>query len=383
MKKNILIIILLLFSIFLKAQTYNDTLDVVTWNLRLFGSDTLLPNQASNVKNVMNQIGADIYACQEVINVDSFKWVANNLNGNFGYYYSYYGAGASDTSNWYYPNSLKYGFLYRKSMVGNITVKPLLKTSSSALINFRGLFPFLVKCDIKGADNNWSPFYFVIIHPPCCSVDSNCNKRINAIKELKDTLDMYYPNNKLMIIGDFNDDIDTTICTNSNTSTYNYLITDTINYDAITLPYSHLGIGSVIGYNNMIDHIVISNEVKPFYINNSIKIITNYTWANTSDHHPVKAQFVFPNGITNTQESFFENITIYPNPTNQYFYIKFDKKQEGKYEIFNSLGTSINRNSFDSQNMTIDFSNLPNGLYSIVLTNNIGKAFIQKIIVNH
>ncbi|MEO6833689.1 MAG: T9SS type A sorting domain-containing protein [Chitinophagaceae bacterium] len=378
-------IFLLAFTPKSEAQTYNDTLDVVTWNLHEFGGDTSQHHQATNIKNVMNQIGADIYACEEVVNVDSFKWLANNLNGNFGYYYSYYGGGynVNDTNNAAYPASLKYGFIYRKSMVANVQVRPLMKTSATASNSFYGRFPFLVHCDVKGADNNWSAFHFVIIHAACCPDAGACTRRINGCHELKDTLDTYYPSDRIILLGDFNDDFDTTICTNSTISNYSYMLSDSINYKAVTLPYSRLNIGSVIGYNNMIDHMIVSNEVVPYFVSNSVQIYKSYSWANTSDHHPVKAQFVITNSATSIVPFGLDRVSIFPNPTPTFFTVKFTKPLSGSYKLLNAIGNCVASSSFLNDGFQVSSAGLANGVYVMKIRTNDGERLTKRIVVRH
>ncbi|MEZ5046353.1 MAG: T9SS type A sorting domain-containing protein [Chitinophagaceae bacterium] len=363
----------------INAQIYNDTLDVVTWNLRLFGSDTTLVGQTTNVKNVMNGIGADIYACQEVVNVDSFKWLANNLNGNFGYYYSYYGSGAVDTNSINYKNSLKFGFLYRKSMVGTIMVRPLMQSSATVNTNTNGRFPFFVKCDVKCADNIWRPFKFVIIHTKSTGDSASCSMRTQFFAELKDTLDTYYPNDSLTILGDYNEDLDTTICASGGQSNAQPFLNDSTNYFPVTLEYSKLNIGSMIGnYNNMIDHIIVSNEMKPFYVNNSAKIIKNYTWAATSDHHPVKAQFIIPQNVTAITGTENLRINLYPNPTATKIYIEADFYMPIETKLHSIYGQLLLEKKLEKNENYIDIQNLSNGIYYLTLRQN-NKIVTKKI----
>lgn len=381
----LLSIFLLALAIKSKAQVYHDTLDVATWNLHEFGSDTTQHKQATNIKNVMNKIGADIYACEEVINVDSFKWLAENLDGNFGCKYSYYGGGfnVNDTSNAAYAKALKFGFLYRKSMFRNIQVRPLMKTSAGANANFYGRFPFLVKCELLGADNNWSTFYFIIVHAACCPDDDGCNRRTAACHELKDTLDKYYSTEKLVILGDFNDDLDTSICTHGRVSNYSYLADDSVKYKAITLPYSRLNIGSLIGYKNMIDHIVVSDEVASYFIPNSVQIYKSYSWANTSDHHPVKAKFVVRDRVSSIAPSTLNYLSIFPNPASTIFTIKFVKPLACTYRLLNAIGSCVASGTFLSDEFQFNAGSLVDGFYMLEIRNDNGESIAKKVVIRH
>jgi hypothetical protein len=108
-------------------------------------------------------------------------------------------------------------------------------------------------------------------------------------------------------LGDFNDDLDRTIAptTGADTvSSYNNFVadsTDAVSYRSVTLPLSNFKTQSTTGFDNMIDHVVVSNEMEPRIVNLSATVytdieeltgITDFA-TSTSDHYPVMAQFRF------------------------------------------------------------------------------------------
>ncbi|MBS1645089.1 MAG: T9SS type A sorting domain-containing protein [Bacteroidetes bacterium] len=388
MKNKSILCLVWLSLIFTKpstAQDFNDTLDIVTWNLHEFGSDSTIRNQVGNIKTVMDKMNADFYACEEVIQVDSFKKLGQSLNGGFGYNYAHYGGGinVTDTTSPYYPSSLKYGFLYRKSMFRNISVRPLMHGSNTASMNFYGRFPYSIQCEVMGNDSNWYPIHFVIIHAACCPDDNACMRKRKGAQELKDSLDQYYPADRLIVLGDFNDDLDTTICTNGTKSTYAYWLQDTQRYEAITLPFSLKNIGSFIGYSNMIDHMIISDELKPNYVPNSVRIFKSYTWANTSDHYPVVAQFLLPPAATKTPTFALANAVISPNPADKSIKINLPVATEGHYALYDFTGRLVSSQPFQNRKFTIATEQLPIGLYLLQIIADGGVASIQKFQIVH
>ncbi|MBD0378210.1 MAG: T9SS type A sorting domain-containing protein, partial [Flavisolibacter sp.] len=71
-------------------------------------------------------------------------------------------------------------------------------------------------------------------------------------------------------------------------------------YKAVTLLLSRFGLASTVGFPEMIDHVVLSDEMAPLYINFSATLfndienltgIANYA-ATTSDHYPVLTRYV-------------------------------------------------------------------------------------------
>ena len=130
---------------------------------------------------------------------------------------------------------------------------------------------------------------------------------------LKDTLDAQYASDQIILLGDYNDDVFTSI--GGGPSTYAVILDDSANYDAITGSLSLSGTPTFIGGSgSTIDHLTISNELFDDVIDGSESIyfpfnaIDNYE-ATTSDHLPVLARFdIIPpleTAITEEQTVFF------------------------------------------------------------------------------
>ena len=138
----------------------------------------------------------------------------------------------------------------------------------------------------------------------------------STITVLKDTIDAQYANDQLIILGDYNDDVTTSI--GGGASTYSVILNDSINFEAITESLSLNQIPTFIrNLGSTIDHITISSELQEEYIDGSEGIyfpfndIVDYE-RTTSDHLPVLARFeIVPpvpplaSAITETQTVFF------------------------------------------------------------------------------
>ncbi|NOR88242.1 MAG: hypothetical protein GQ527_11585, partial [Bacteroidales bacterium] len=91
MKKTLLYLFILMSSLPLYAQDFNDlvfgsdsTLDVVSWNIEWFpknGQSTI-----NDVKAIVLALDAEILAVQEIDNKSSFQSLINELDGYEGYY---------------------------------------------------------------------------------------------------------------------------------------------------------------------------------------------------------------------------------------------------------------------------------------------------------
>lgn len=102
-------------------------------------------------------------------------------------------------------------------------------------------------------------------------------------------------NDNVILLGDFNDNVDGSINTGS-PSSYKMFVDDVTNFNVLTLPLSQAGAYSFPSSSSFLDHIIVSNELTSNYVANSILVedprtyIASYT-TTTSDHLPVSARF--------------------------------------------------------------------------------------------
>jgi hypothetical protein len=110
---------------------------------------------------------------------------------------------------------------------------------------------------------------------------------------------MYHKFDNVIILGDFNDDMDETIAPDipGNISSYSSFINDSSHYRPVTLPLSLAGLRSTVSNDNVIDHQMVSNEMAVAYVPNSAKVlssvatlVSNYG-TTTTDHYPVTARY--------------------------------------------------------------------------------------------
>src|SRR5262249_23789071 len=105
---------------------------------------------------------------------------------------------------------------------------------------------------------------------------------------------------KVWVVGDFNDDVDTSITT-GNASPYANFVTDTARYRFPTKALSDSGIASTTSFPDTIDHHLNSNEANATYVAGSVEVfrvdsfISNYA-STTSDHFPVLSRYTFGSG---------------------------------------------------------------------------------------
>lgn len=290
------------------------TLEVVNWNLEWFGSTTLGPTndnlQEQNVKTVLQNTGADLYGLVEVVDEARLANIVSQMPGysyvicNYGSHTNINEAGATPLSE-----AQKEAFVYKTSMFSNISTTPLLTqgiNSSADLTNpaynyfSSGRFPFMMTADVN-LNGDTKTIRFVLLHakantsPTATAYD----RRKRGSDTLHFTLNNLYPNDNIILLGDFNDDLDQSITDGFTTTSYSAFTTDNTNFFSPTLALSLAGKKSTVSFNDVIDHVMLSNEMKAFYMSASSSILTDVTsvipsyGTTTSDHYPVFTRYAF------------------------------------------------------------------------------------------
>jgi endonuclease/exonuclease/phosphatase family metal-dependent hydrolase len=301
---------------FLTGATVNkeETFDVVTWNIEWFGSSTFGPSnvelQLQNVKTIIEDLDADVYAFQEITDLNKFAELANSLPD----YRGFFSTAVSQAGN--FEDAQKLAFLYKTSTVDSVSTKILLQdVKSEDLVNYpgptnrfwaSGRLPFLfeVKTNINGVQQNIN---LINIHARSNGGGESAANQRYAMRKydvdvLKDSLDLYYGDVPLIILGDYNDDLDEPVADQNaptvNTSETSYIsyINDVANYVPATISLSNAGLRTFIAFENVIDHMILSNEMAYDWLVNSERIVVPFDLVQnyqntTSDHLPVKVRF--------------------------------------------------------------------------------------------
>ena len=292
------------------------TLEVVNWNMEWFGSTdpTLGPTndnlQEQNAKTVLTNIGADLFALIEVVDEARLASIVSQMPG---YSYVICNFGSHVNPNEFNPSPLgqaqKAAFVYKTGVFSNITTSALLANGvntaadlSNPAYNYwsSGRYPFLMSADVT-LNCVTKNVKFVLVH-----AKANTSPTATAYARRKDgadtlyaTLNQLFPNDNVVILGDFNDDLDISITAGFTTTSWNSFTDDPANYTALTLPLSLAGKKSTTGFNDVIDHVVVSNDMAPYYMASSASILSDVTslvssyGSTTSDHFPVFTRYQF------------------------------------------------------------------------------------------
>ncbi|MBD3616933.1 MAG: endonuclease/exonuclease/phosphatase family protein [Gracilimonas sp.] len=278
-----------------------SSLDFATWNLEWFGDISEGPSneqlQLDNIEFVISGLEADIWSVQEITSSSHFNTLLDKLDG-------YEGILANDptvqSDSAYYDdfggNEQKVGLVYKTDIITVNSAQVILTDYDH---EFAGRPP--VEFQLSATINNITQdFIVVLLHAKCCTDNESYERKQTGAEALKSYLDQTWPDAYVMVIGDFNDDVDTSI-TSSKSSAYQNFVDDSLNYIFPTKELSDAGISSTVSYPDVIDHHLTSNELYNFYIENSVisfpadDYVTNYG-NTTSDHYPVLSQYTLQSG---------------------------------------------------------------------------------------
>ncbi|UWY28398.1 choice-of-anchor J domain-containing protein [Flavobacterium sp. TR2] len=405
----------------------SETFDVVTYNLEFFGSDNPSNGpadnalQIENVAKVMNKLDADVYVVQEVSSDAAIDDLILKLNVN--------GKTFNKTTSpvWSYswdPNSDPSFPPQKLVVIYNTQTATLKKTR----VMFKEFYDELV-AGTKTLANYPLPASNPPVHPSSgffssgrlpyiVTLETNLNGVKNEIKVIdvharansgsdmttytrrkydtqvfKDSLDAHYPNDNLIILGDYNDDVKKSVFGTNNPSTYENFVTDTSNYKALTLEISQAGAFSFLTSGGFLDHIMISNELFDQYIDQSTAVydprndIANYT-TTTSDHGPVIARFQLKSVLSTPdfgKNNYF--VKAYPNPATDVlnFDVKTTQGRDLKIRLYDFNGRAIGnpisvKNESEVSTAVIAVGNLVSGVYFYTVTENNKVIFKDKVI---
>lgn len=346
--------------------------EIATWNLDWLGNngvgfgpanDSL---QQDNIKSVLISTNIDIWAFCEIYNKIVFDSLMK-YTPQYNYVIATFSA------------SQKTALAWNKNLYNSISSRHILTNYD---YNFAGRSPFEVVLKNKSTGDTLT---FIIIHGKANTGNTtekltSYNRRKDGSFYLKKHLDSF-PNKKAILLGDYNDDVDTSIFDNLETPYINF-VQDTIKYRIITKPLSLSNQKSTVSYSSMIDHQMISKSLIPYYIQNSAKVfllsdyITNYA-NTTTDHYPVYSIFDFsrPNSRINKEHIF--QTQLFPNPSNKGFTIS-NASNISSVKIYSATGSEVLILKTNSGNNYISIPSLSQGIYHIELTFKDNKKQIVK-----
>lgn len=283
------------------ARGTATTLDFATWNLEWFGDTSEGPGdeslQLENIRDIIAGLDMDLWSVQEVTGEAHFADLVSRLAGYDGFLANdplvvdgaaYY----SDFDN----NELKVGLIYKTSMVTIHGARVILTDHD---YDFAGRPPVEVTLTAT-VDGTALDLVVILLHAKAGSREGDWTRRSAGSAALKSYLDANHPTTRVMVIGDFNDDVDQSI-TRPKDSPYRNFVDDVAAYVFPTKTLSDAGQTSTVYYSEMIDHHLATNELSASYVAGSVEVfpadqyLASYDQT-TSDHYPVLSRYSATSG---------------------------------------------------------------------------------------
>ena len=263
----------------------DNSLDVATWNIEWFPKNSQIT--IDYVTEIINLLDLDILAIQEVDDTTMFDQMLDSLPAYSGHYESSWFAGLA--------------YIYKTGLVEINDIYEIYTTSS--YWNAFPRSPMVIDINFMGEN------YFIINnHFKCCGdgiidfddTSDEENRRYTAINLIKEYIDNNLSNNKVIVLGDLNDDIAEAPPNN----VFQEVLDDSTHYRFANLEISQ-GNSSEWSFPNWpshLDHILITDELFNRVNNSVVQTIKideyldggwNEYDQNISDHRPVAIKLSF------------------------------------------------------------------------------------------
>ena len=259
------------WNLFQSYACYDDLaandLNILTWNIEWFPKRS--SNTLSRLAELINNSNADLIAMQEIAEPSQLATLRELLPGwNFKYYNV--------------RGDQELAYFYKESEISSITDLSIIFPDNTSAF-YRPPVITTIK-HISGQEVT-----LFNIHLKCCSGAENVARRREASELLKAHIDNNYANQKVIVLGDFNDDIEKSDTPFSNfiEDKDGYYFADMEIANGSNQYWSYPSFGTT---GSHIDHILITDELFE-----SVKSVSTLAFDNCinsydyyiSDHRPV------------------------------------------------------------------------------------------------
>ena len=354
------------------------TLDIATWNIEWFGSSSNGPSddarQVQNVADIISGSGIDIWAVQEIVDVNR----GLELDAMLPDYWE--GILATDSGQ------QKIGFMWDSRVLQLRNSTHILQSFD---YEFAGRPPLKAEFQVTLPDTSFVAT-FITVHMKAFGDQTSYGRRVEAAKRIKNHIDFTALSTEtVFFLGDFNDEM-TASTYNGEPSPYVPFLEDTDDYAVLSWPLEQAG-GSTHQSGSFLDHIVVTNEANDMWLRGSTRVMTNLVtvnsfYARTSDHLPVMASFG-SSTVTSTEspESLPERIVLsspWPNPSTGAVSVTYEGHDpHARIVLQDILGRVVREVRAESGTNRLELSQKASGLYFIRLISAEG-VFTRRVVLS-
>lgn len=345
------------------------TLDIATWNIEWFGSASNGPTnddvQVQNVADIINGSGIDIWAVQEIADINR----SSELDALLPDYWE--GMLATDSGQ------QRIGFMWDSRVLQLRNSTHILQSFD---YEFAGRPPLKAEFNVTLPDTTFIAT-FITVHMKAFSDQTSYERRVEAAKRVKNHIDFTaLATQPVFFLGDFNDEL-TASTYNGEPSPYVPFLEDTADFTALTFPLEQAG-GFSFQSGSFLDHIIVSNEADAMWLRGSTRVLTNLVtvnsfYARTSDHLPVMASFG-SSTVTSTEEAVMgpDRIVLsdpWPNPARGSVSVEYGGSDpDARIQVVDALGRVVVEHTASFGVNRLDLSRAAPGLYFIRLSGSHG-----------
>jgi len=273
------------------SQNDPDTVDVGSWNLAWFGHPWRGPAddalQVSRAAQVIESLDLDIVGLVEVASEDAFTDLLADLPGYRGLLVT------DDSVN---GGAAQYSELEQKVALlvhERFTIAQARVILAESAWSFAGRPPLEVTLRFE-EEGRPRTLVVVVVHFKAMANADGYTRRVDAAAALHDFIDGEYATRWVLVIGDFNDDIDTSTY-RDHSSPFESFVDDPA-YRFTTDELSELDESTTVNFNSTIDHHLVTEILARRFVEGSAQVlrvdraIPDYA-TTTSDHFPVLTRY--------------------------------------------------------------------------------------------
>jgi hypothetical protein len=290
----------------LTVRAPGAVLTVGHWNIEWFGAPSQGPSgstsdggtpddlQIAYARDILGDAGVNLWGLVEMVDSADFATLKAQLPGYSGFLandVSYVPGGSS----WYSAGEQKPGILYDSALT--LVGAQLILTSQAA--EFGGRPPLRVDFTARVQGTPVS-LVVIVLHMKAFDDEVSYGQRQRSGAALKGYLDTLLPSERVLVIGDWNDDIDRSITRGDGgaylASPFEPFVLDSASYTFITRPLSLAGERTTVEYREAIDHTLATNEMAAHYLPGSVRVLRPDSWLPdyvdiVSDHYPIVSRY--------------------------------------------------------------------------------------------
>ncbi|MFP2903838.1 putative Ig domain-containing protein [Pyxidicoccus sp. 3LFB2] len=298
-------------SLSLTVRGASASLTVGHWNLEWFGAPNQGPPNSSSdggttddlqiahARDILGDAGVNVWGLVEMVDSQDFATLKAQLPGYSGFL-------ANDAAfvpggdYWYSPGEQKPGILYDSTLT--FRGAQLILTAQAA--DFGGRPPLRVDFTqrIQGTEVSLA---VIVVHMKAFEDEVAYGQRQRSGAALKHYLDTGMASERVLVIGDWNDDVDRSISRGDDgtyrVSPFESFVLDSSQYTFITRPLSLAGERTTVVYREAIDHTLATNEMAAEYLSGTVRVLRPDSWIPdygniVSDHYPVVSRYALGGG---------------------------------------------------------------------------------------